>query len=331
MVHHEDGDEEGDAFYGIYTDTPAHGARVRLTVIDTVSKEHLTNKYKVAAGQYDIHEVALWKGKRKGDWRVIGPKNTTFPQPKGWHMKGNVEIKLDEYRINAVTKTITKVKFEPPTATEQAWQSRLNWAINFVKVWKMKSFFLTPRDSITWLKIQHRNLFTASRNDQTNGVCRACGWTQENQLHLARCRIIKCYFWDKVLQLIEAVGDEIPGTASEHTEYILLGRVSDTDHTGPTGAGILALAWRALYAETVSAHIDKHNVDSGRALKRLADLLKERLVAYGEKWQSWCNVHVHTTKQSTIPLKYQERGVISQDIMGHYTINPEIQKWKDAI
>ena len=107
--------------------------------------------------------------------------------------------------------------------------------------------------------------------------------------------------------------------------------MSDTDHTGPIGAGILALAWRALYAETVSAHIDKHNVDSGRALKRLADLLKERLVAYGEKWQSWCNVHVHTTKQSTIPLKYQERGVISQDIMGHYTINPEIQKWKDAI
>ena len=83
------------------------------------------------------------------------------------------------------------------------------------------------------------------------------------------------------------MGDEIPGTASEHTEYILLGRVSDTDHTGPIGAGILALAWRALYAETVSAHIDKHNVDSGRALKRLADLLKERLpvVAYGKKWQ----------------------------------------------
>ena len=195
----------------------------------------------------------------------------------------------------------------------------------------MHTFFLTPRDTVTWLKIQHRNLFTASRNDQTNGICRACGWTIENQLHLARCRIIKTYFWDKVIQLIKTVGGETPNTTAEHTEYIILGRVSDVKHADQIAIGILALAWRVLYAETVSAHIDKHNVDSSRALKRLATLITERLTAYGEKWKKWCDTRVHTTKQNTIPIKYQERGIISQDIFGHYTINPEIQKWHDAI
>ena len=84
-------------------------------------------------------------------------------------------------------------------------------------------------------------------------------------------------------------------------------------------------------ARVIALAIDKHNVDPSRALKRLAVLLKERLRAYGAKWKKWCDTHVHTTKQSTIPIKYQERGIISQDIFGHYTINPEIQKWHDAI
>ena len=158
--------------------------------------------------------------------------------------------------------------------------------------------------------------------------------TVENQLHLARCRIIKSYFWDKVIQLIKMVGGETPHTAAEHTEYILLGRVSDEKQADQIAVGVLALAWRVLYAETVSAHIDKHNVDSGRALKRLATLLAERLTAYGEKWKKWCNTHVHTTKQNTIPIKYQERRIISQDIFGHYanqSIQRSVRKWQDTI
>ena len=331
MVHHEDGDEEHEVIYGVFTDTPAFGARVRTVVVDTVAKWHLTDVYKAAAGQYDIHETALWKGKRNNDWRIIGPKSVTFPQPKGWTLKGGTETNHDNFRINVITKFITMQKFDPPTSTEQEWQKRLTYTVDFTRVWAMNTFFLTPRDTVTWLKIQHRNLFTASRNDQTNGICRACGWTIENQLHLARCRIIKSHFWDRVIQLIKKVGGETPNAAAEHTEYILLGRVSDTKHADQTAVGILALAWRILYAETVSAHIDKHNVDSCRALKRLATMLKERLTAYGEKWKSWCDTRVHTTKQNTIPIKYQERGIISQDIFGHYTINPEIQKWHDAI
>ena len=47
---------------------------------------------------------------------------------------------------------------------------------------------------------------------------------------------------------------------------------SSLEHGGPLERG---RPFR-LYAETVSAHIDKHNVDPGRAPKRLADLLKEK-------------------------------------------------------
>ena len=99
----------------------------------------------------------------------------TFPQPKGWSLKGGTETKHDEFRINVITKFITMQKFEPPTSTELEWQKRLTYTVNFAKVWGMHTFFLTPRDTVTWLKIQHRNLFTARRNDQTNGICRACG------------------------------------------------------------------------------------------------------------------------------------------------------------
>ena len=141
MVHHEDGDEEHEVIYGIFTDTPAFGARVRIIVVDTVAKWHLTDEYKAAAGQYDIHETSMWKGKRKGDWRIIGPKNVTFPQPKGWTFKGGTETKLDEFIISVITKFITMKKFEPPTSTEQEWQKRLTHTVDFSKVWAMHTFF----------------------------------------------------------------------------------------------------------------------------------------------------------------------------------------------
>ena len=124
---------------------------------------------------------------------------------------------------------------------------------------------------------QYRNYTSHAVTQQTSQdiICKACGWTLENQLHLphlaapARCRIIKSYFWDKVIQLIKMVGGETPHSTTEHIEscieYVLLGRVSDEKHADPIAVGILALAWRVLYAETVSAHIDKHNVDPSRA------------------------------------------------------------------
>ena len=59
MVHHEGGDEEHEVIYGVFTDTPAFGARVRRIVVDTVAKWHPTDEYKAAAGQYDIHKTAL--------------------------------------------------------------------------------------------------------------------------------------------------------------------------------------------------------------------------------------------------------------------------------
>ena len=38
-------------------------------------------------------------------------------------------------------------KFEPPTSTEQEWQKRLTYTVNFAQVWAMHTFFLTPRDT----------------------------------------------------------------------------------------------------------------------------------------------------------------------------------------
>ena len=97
------------------------------------------------------------------------------------------------YRINTTTQHITRQHFilypqQKPNGNGKL--ARFTYTVDFAKTWSLKCFFTTPRDMVTWLTIQHRNLFTASRNDQTNGICRACGWELENQIHLARCRII---------------------------------------------------------------------------------------------------------------------------------------------
>ena len=64
------------------------------------------------------------------------------------------------------------------------------------------------------------------------------------------------------------MGGDIPATRSERTEYLIAGRTNNTQYVKDMETGIIALAWRVLYAETVSAHIDKQNVNVRKALGR---------------------------------------------------------------
>ena len=202
--------------------------------------------------------------------------------------------------------------------------------VNFEAVWRIRSFFVTPRDQIVWLKLMHRNLYTADRDDNSDGLCKACARYRENQIYLAGCFVIVRSYWTPVIDLISALGGETPGPG-QRTSYLTVGRVDDRTCVGQTAAGVLFLAWRALYAATVNSRVRNRPLNLNWALKYLGSMVVKRLTAYGEKWMTWSNTRTNTSLLSIIPQKFRERQVISQGPWGDYTIHEEIQKWIDRL
>ena len=258
----------------------------------------------------------------------------TFPKTDGWKVqtgKMGTEntMKLSEVSIHKLTHIFKMRKFKAPTETEESWRSKLElesaeW--EFKDTWRIKSFFVTPRDMMTWLKVQHRNLFTASLDQESDGKCSTGCGGRENQRHLVACHILRSQYWDHVLELIYRLGEPIPKDC-ELEAYLILGRVASGKAVHHAAAGILALAWRCLYAETTRAHVERKSLRLFAARRRLGSLLRTRVTAYGEKWLKWVHTGIHLEEPRVIPKKYHERGVIRQGWEGEYEIAPEIQEF----
>ena len=134
-------------------------------------------------------------------------------------------------------------------------------------MWRIRSFFTTPRDQATWLKLLHRNLYVANKDPSlADSTCCANGChTNESMLHLAVCGVIKAEFWDRVATLLDKLN--IPrGTGPR---FWITGRRTDGKYIDVEGAGILFLAWRCLYAETVRARINNEHLKLKHAYARV--------------------------------------------------------------
>ena len=293
--------------------------------VDTVGKLHDTRgSYPQArVTQYTLRDIAWWSP-AEGDIRVRGAVIDTFPLIEGWTIDGEA-VRLDRLSIKQRTAALALRKMIPP-ACESAWQIRLpNVAIPWTKVWKIKSFYATPRDQFTWLRLMHRNLYTVGhRTDIDDNSCRACT-VPENQLHLGTCDIICEEFWTPLLTLMDDLGFPTP-VETERASFVLLGVYQeagkDPTVVGPEQSGLMFIAWRCLYAEVVRSRVDERPLDLTAAYKRTMQVTITRLKAYGEKWKMWSQKNRHTSLKSAIPLDKQERKVIAQDILGDYTINP---------
>ena len=92
---------------------------------------------------------------------MCGPKATTFPLTQGWKVDSEA-VELDDMTIKHITYLFTQRMFKPPLDTQRNWTSRLDQIkIPWTKVWSIKTFYATPRDQVTWLKLMHRNLYLA--------------------------------------------------------------------------------------------------------------------------------------------------------------------------
>ena len=276
------------------------------------------------------YPVATWKIDKRdyfgeGDFeiRYLGPAHRTWPQPEDW-MIASEPAELDTLSVRARTR-IQAVKRMKPPASPTAWAEKHRLGpilIPWNKIWRIRSFFVTPRDQITWLKVHHRNLYLAGNNPD-DPQCMVCP-AKENILHLVRCSQILNKFWNPLTNTLTRMGFYVPQAQWEKEAFWLLGRLDQSHAVDKPVAGILFLAWRCLYAEIVRARVDGATPFFERALNRVWQMTITRLKAEGHRWRSWHLLNINTGNKSHIPRKYQDRIVIRCDHDAEYEINAHI-------
>ena len=174
---------------------------IHPVTIDTVGKPHVYSNTK-QSGSYTVIPAATWVRTREvhaggtssemkdvSDSKWMGPQDRSFPWKVVWEIGGE-KLTADNMTIKLLTRAITYARMKPP-ACQEAWEdpTRLGPNLPFQKIWKIKSFFTTPRDEVTWLKLMHRNLWVANRDKAvTDPKCGATGCNEvESMIHLAVC------------------------------------------------------------------------------------------------------------------------------------------------
>ena len=206
---------------------------------------------------------------------------------------------------------------KPPPAI-QAWTQRLG-NVKWEKVWRLRSFFTTPRDQATWLKLIHRNLFVANRDpDAVDQTCKArdCGH-DESMLHLARCTIITRDYWTRIENLLKQL--DIP--EGNGPRFWITGERQDGQYADREGAGVIFLAWRCLYAETIQARTKNVHLNLKRTYTRLILMIISRLKAQGLKWYRWFSRTRGHRETKDFPVEYRQRKLMITERDASYTIS----------
>ena len=302
-----------------------------LQYVDAIGIPHDTDEtttpYQAIQRDWCFEEVAMWGDVSNA--RIAGKCSTTFPRATGWMIDGT-QVDISRLGVKDITRFFTMRKFRPPTA-EEGWNARLSCLIPWILVWKLRTKFATPRDLITHTKLLRRNLFTASRDPDSDGRCLCCG-RLENQIHLAECPIIRREFWRHFFRLMCEVGFSTPLIWDELTAMLVTGALTDTTVMPREQYDILVIAWRCLYAELVHARVEKKPVKLQRAVIRAVNLLISRVQANGEFWLDWVNKRNYTSLVGHIAERYRKDEVlIDRDIMGDYGVHRALISFRDEL
>ena len=323
-------DEGGDHVeYATMEEDEDVGTRFHIHVIDAVGKTHRTGE-RACILDMDVHKIAWW-----GD-RVQGPLNSTFPLTEGW-VVGEESVKLHEVTVKDTYREFVRRKFKPATAQE-GWDSRLGVQIPWSRAWRCSGCYSSPRDRLTMMKLMRRNLFTAARNPDTDGLCLMCH-QPENQQHLVECDSIFRHYWGPLIRLMRQSGFTVPLFRPEVNAMLTTFRVTDTTVVGREQASVIEMGWRCLYAALVRTRVDGTPLTLQHAVLRCMRMLHSRVTAYGRKWELWMirQRGKREADQKRIPRRYQKRAFIKQGPLGDYIVQPillqniETQKDTDPV
>ena len=269
-------------------------------------------------------EVEIWKTKSGG--RVRGPCEAIFPKLDGWLLDGR-KVKLNSLSVNKMTAALALRKFKPP-ASEEAWNERRNKTLRWKDGWKITSFYATPRDQVTWLKFQHRTLYTVGHDTTVaDNTCRACS-EPESQLHLITCGVLYEEYWKRVVELLVATGMEEPDNV---TDFLITGQLSDEETAKREYLGVIFIAFRCLYAAIVESRLDSVPLDLEAAYDRMVSMVVSRLKASGEKWLDWVRRGERKRKPHIIPQRHCDKCVMFHEPTGEYELHGAIVNAKCAI
>jgi hypothetical protein len=131
-----------------------------------------------------------------------------------WKWGGITDIRSVTPQL--VMRVLTRNRQKKP-ASEEKWNDYgldLKWATS---TWELKSQYTTPRDTVSLLQLQHRNLYVAKSLGLADTRCRAHGCNEpENQTHHFRCRKIQTGFWEPVNKAMRDLGFQVVKSNEPH-------------------------------------------------------------------------------------------------------------------
>ena len=184
------------------------------------------------------------------------PKGESFVQDVKWDFHG--EEHIQNLTINRLTKLRQAAKMKPPPSQE-VWDGKLG-GVNWDKVWGAKSMYATPRDKTAQFQLKHRNLCVAKSGGCADTKCKAQGCShEESQEHLWECQQIQRGFWEPLWGSLERMNLN----PKKEATYAILGvtGVRKDKSINREEAGIIHMAWRTLYAQTVKTKLEGGHLD----------------------------------------------------------------------
>ena len=228
--------------------------------------------------------------------------------------------------IKHMTRNAGKLRDKPPNA-QKAWEARLERGIVWKCVWKhLSSYFTTPRDELTWVKLRHRALAVANRFADKDHTCLVCRHGAESMLHLAECGMIYALYWSHFFALAEESSLRIP-TWENRTLFIALGIMDKRTSAKEELIGIFSIAWRCLYAEINRSRMEEVPFKMENAKRRAFCMIYNRLRGYAKACKDFCNERRHTGRKHMLPAAlHTKRCLVKVQQHGEYVIHGAVEK-----
>ena len=282
--------------------------------IDNVGRGHPRNII-VPYRHFTVIKAHDWLGK----WGR--PRGESFIQDVKWDFLG--EEDLPNLTISNLTRRRQEDKMKPPPA-QAVWDAKIGPS-DWNAVWGAASMYATPRDKTAQFQLKHRNLWVAKAGGCSDPGCKARGCRQEEtQEHLYECPEIQQRFWNPIFASMIRMG---LAPKPDH-RYVILGIQGATGFSGidREEAGVMQIAWRCLYAQSVKAKLEGGYLNLEEAVYKTLRLTLSRVIAHGNKWRNWYRRQAGHVTPKTFPEEHQKKTLITFDDSARYTVSEKLKR-----